>query len=138
MWNPNLPVVGFATPNPLPHQLRGGALGGMQLQLAKEAKIRKNKELVERREKERRDKLEAEEAKVKAEIDEMEVDEEHEAGEKRKREEPAKATSAKKNEMLERQRRQLANVPSGNGEKNKVVTSMNLSDSSSEEESDDN
>jgi hypothetical protein len=138
MWNPNLPVVGFATPNPLPHQLRGGALGGMQLQLAKEAKIRKNKELVERREKERRDKLEAEEAKVKAEIDEIEVDEEHEAGEKRKREEPAKATSAKKNEMLERQRRQLANVPSGNGEKNKVVTSMNLSDSSSEEESDDN
>ena len=22
MWNPNLPVIGFATPNPLPHQLR--------------------------------------------------------------------------------------------------------------------
>ena len=33
MWDPSLPVIGFATPNPLPHQLRGGALGAMQLKL---------------------------------------------------------------------------------------------------------
>jgi hypothetical protein len=29
-WNPQAPVLGFATPNPLPHQLRGGALANLQ------------------------------------------------------------------------------------------------------------
>lgn len=38
-WNPQAPVVGFATPNPLPHQLRGGALGTLQLQRAKQQLI---------------------------------------------------------------------------------------------------
>jgi len=41
MWDPSLPVIGFATPNPLPHQLRGGALGAMQLKLAREEKKRR-------------------------------------------------------------------------------------------------
>lgn len=35
-WNPSLPMIGFATPNPLPHQVRGGVLGAMQLKLAKQ------------------------------------------------------------------------------------------------------
>merc|ERR1719491_1759067 len=26
-WDPTMPMVNFATPNPLPHQIRGGALG---------------------------------------------------------------------------------------------------------------
>ena len=34
-WNPHAPVIGFATPNPMPHQLRGGALGTLQLELAR-------------------------------------------------------------------------------------------------------
>jgi Vitamin-D-receptor interacting Mediator subunit 4 len=34
-WNPQAPVMGFATPHPLPHQLRGGSLGALQLELAK-------------------------------------------------------------------------------------------------------
>ena len=33
-WNPAAPVVGFSTPNPLPHQLRGGALAALQLERA--------------------------------------------------------------------------------------------------------
>ena len=37
-WNPQAPVIGFATPNPLPHQLRGGALGTLQLQRARDGK----------------------------------------------------------------------------------------------------
>lgn len=36
-WNPNAPVVGFSTPSPLPHQLRGGALAALQLERARQA-----------------------------------------------------------------------------------------------------
>ena len=46
-WNPSLPVVHFATPNPLPHQLRQGALGAMQLKL-----VRDERKLKRRRKKE--------------------------------------------------------------------------------------
>lgn len=35
-WNPTLPLIGFSTPNPLPHQIRGGCLGVMQLQQVKQ------------------------------------------------------------------------------------------------------
>jgi hypothetical protein len=35
-WNPAAPVMGFTTPNPMPHQLRGGALAGMQLERARQ------------------------------------------------------------------------------------------------------
>ncbi len=34
MWNPNLPVVGFATPNPLPNHFWGGGLGAWNLRWA--------------------------------------------------------------------------------------------------------
>jgi len=34
-WNPNAPVVGFSTPSPMPHQLRGGALAALQLEMAR-------------------------------------------------------------------------------------------------------
>lgn len=53
MWDPSLPVIGFATPNPLPHQLRGGALGAMQLKLAREEKKRRAQLRLLREEKER-------------------------------------------------------------------------------------
>jgi hypothetical protein len=42
-WNPQAPVMGFATPNPLPHQLRGGALGTLQLELAQAEQERTKK-----------------------------------------------------------------------------------------------
>jgi hypothetical protein len=62
--------VGFATPNPLPHQLRGGALGAMQLRLAREEKKRKRKEVLveEQRQREQRLKLLEESEKLKKEI----------------------------------------------------------------------
>ncbi len=71
-WNTNLPVVGFATPNPQPHQLRGGALGAMQLSLAREEKKRKRKlketMAEEQRQREQRMKLLEEGEKMKKEI----------------------------------------------------------------------
>eukprot|EP00804_Cyclotella_cryptica_P014319 CCRYP_019538-RB/>CCRYP_019538-RB protein AED:0.26 eAED:0.28 QI:0/0/0/1/0/0/2/0/228 len=138
-WNPSLPVVGFATPNPLPHQLRGGSLGGMQLKLAKEEKARKRTEERERRERERARKEEEERARVESlQEEDMLEEEEEEMG----------VTDPKKKEMMERQQRQLVGVSARNGQgkrmvgggsKEVVVASMNLSDdsSSSEEESED-
>eukprot|EP00804_Cyclotella_cryptica_P014320 CCRYP_019538-RA/>CCRYP_019538-RA protein AED:0.24 eAED:0.24 QI:0/-1/0/1/-1/1/1/0/251 len=161
-WNPSLPVVGFATPNPLPHQLRGGSLGGMQLKLAKEEKARKRTEERERRERERARKEEEERARVESlqEEDMLEEEEEEDVpwgggGGKRKRGEDGTVareemgvTDPKKKEMMERQQRQLVGVSARNGQgkrmvgggsKEVVVASMNLSDdsSSSEEESED-
>jgi Vitamin-D-receptor interacting Mediator subunit 4 len=43
-WNPNAPVVGFSTPNPLPHQLRGGALAALQLERARQRQVRQQLE----------------------------------------------------------------------------------------------
>ena len=42
-----MPMVNFSTPNPLPHQLRGGSLAAMQLQGAKLDRTRKNKRRLE-------------------------------------------------------------------------------------------
>lgn len=44
-WNPNLPVMHFSTPNPLPHQLRQGALGAMELNLVKEERMAKRRKM---------------------------------------------------------------------------------------------
>jgi hypothetical protein len=59
-WNPQAPVIGFTTPNPLPHQLRGGALGALQLEMARKSQQDEKKEQLER-------KREREEAKKKEE-----------------------------------------------------------------------
>lgn len=118
MWNPQLPVIGFATPNPLPHQLRGGALGAMQLKMAREEKNRRGQELADKRERERRKKKEEEETlemknTKEADVDDdMDVDKEDDITGKRKRDEdnnPSQqhATSAKK-EMMEQQRKLMA------------------------------
>jgi len=56
-WNPNAPVMGFSTPNPLPHQLRGGALAALQLERARQAE----------RERKRQRQLEKEESTRKQE-----------------------------------------------------------------------
>ncbi|KAI2501668.1 hypothetical protein MHU86_12792 [Fragilaria crotonensis] len=57
-WNPQAPVIGFTTPNPMPHQLRGGALGALQLELARTQQKEAKREQLER-------KREREEAKRK-------------------------------------------------------------------------
>jgi len=46
-WNPAAPVVGFSTPNPLPHQLRGGALAALQLERARQAERTRKRQRVQ-------------------------------------------------------------------------------------------
>jgi len=154
MWNPNLPVVGFATPNPLPHQLRGGALGALQLKLARE-ELKSKQELLNRRRREIEEKeqsriqfKEEEDNKEKKQDDDnMDVDNDNDTPKvgKRKREEETKAVSAKQ-EMMERQKKKdtaaaknKQQQTSGRStrqteeeyQKKKEAANMNLSDSSS-------
>ena len=53
-WNPNVPIYGFVTPNPLPHQLRGGQLAALQLQQAQEDRERKRRAVREEQENKKR------------------------------------------------------------------------------------
>jgi hypothetical protein len=78
-WNPSLPVVHFATPNPLPHQLRQGALGAMQLKL-----VRDERKLKRRRKKEE---------------EEMEILKKQREEEKKKVEESSGSPDPKKKEV---------------------------------------
>ncbi|CAB9514736.1 expressed unknown protein [Seminavis robusta] len=52
-WNPAAPVVGFSTPNPLPHQLRGGALAALQLERARQDERDRKRQKVQEEEKEK-------------------------------------------------------------------------------------
>jgi hypothetical protein len=61
-WNPMAPVVGFSTPNPLPHMLRGGALAALQLEGAKQAETDKKR----KREEEEMEKAAAKKQKEEA------------------------------------------------------------------------
>jgi len=152
MWNPNLPVIGFATPNPLPHQLRGGALGAMQLKMAREEKNRKIKEAADYlREKERREKTEEEEEEhelSKKESEEaMDVDETTGEGgdDAAASAEGIMAMDPKKQEMIGKQKRRMEQVAANGQNKQttaemqakKEAANMNLSDSSSSEEDSD-
>mmetsp|Transcript_12614 Transcript_12614/g.24623 ORF Transcript_12614/g.24623 Transcript_12614/m.24623 type:complete len:273 (-) Transcript_12614:58-876(-) len=165
-WNPNLPVIGFATPNPLPHQLRGGALGAMQLRMVREERMRKRREVEDLRERERRAREEEEERRLRKLREEeegedgMDLDDAEGGGMagKRKREHAVDGSNRdegdidpKKRELLERQKRQMAQM-AANGQRagntaaarqtaeevraKKEMANMNLSDSSSSDEED--
>eukprot|EP00986_Skeletonema_menzelii_P005162 scaffold1816_cov147-Skeletonema_menzelii.AAC.2 len=151
MWNADLPVIGFARPTPLPHQLRGGALGAMQLKMAREEKNRKIKEAADNlREKERKEKKDVEEdehdATKEESEDAMDIDEATKEGEvKAATPTEGKALDPKKQEMIGKQKRRLEQV-SANGQNKqttaemqakKAAANMNLSESSSSEEDSD-
>jgi hypothetical protein len=122
-WHPSAPVVGFSTPNPLPHQLRGGALAGLELERARQE---------ERSQKRKRQAAEEEEqakAKKAAEV-------ESKKSEEPKDSEPyGKPVSAKTAPDLGQAtlRRTSAARPAPQA----LQTTMNLSDSSSEEDESD-
>ena len=42
-WRSDVPIHGFVTPNPLPHQLRGGALAALQLEAARDERVRRRR-----------------------------------------------------------------------------------------------
>jgi len=133
-WNPQAPVMGFATPNPLPHQLRGGALGTLQLERARDSK-RKRAELKEREETEAKEMAKME---VEKEIIEREVD----------AEETKEARDPKRREVLQHEIELDLKTQTDISEsihksqkkqppKQQVLAAdMNLSDSSSDDESD--
>ena len=116
-WNPMAPVVGFSTPNPLPHQLRGGAMAALQLERARKVEGDKKR----RREEEEE---EAKAAKKLAEAQAMNVEE---------------SKAQKRPEQTNRPRPEIQNRRiSQQRPKAQKVDDMNLSDSdSSDEESDD-
>jgi hypothetical protein len=122
-WNPNLPVIHFSTPNPLPHQLRQGALGAMELNLVKEERLAKKRKIQEdlRQKKileESKKKVEAKDPKKKEVNEHLKIDED---------------------EALRRMEKKRAAVKSEKQQKKAAAMSMNLSDSddsSEEDESD--
>jgi hypothetical protein len=122
-WNPAAPVMGFSTPNPLPHQLRGGALAALQLERARQD---------ERSQKRKRQEEEEEQAKAKkmAEVQESKSNKPagtNEAGAPTTR--PPDSSEKPEGQTVRRASRPAPQV---------LQTTMNLSDSSSsEEESDD-
>jgi hypothetical protein len=144
-WNPQAPVTGFATPNPLPHQLRGGALGTLQLERARAAKRqRQEQERTAAEQKSKQQKQQPPEP-VKMDIEPETVVEETKED---IAEEAQEARDPKRREVVEHEheldRRTQSDISLSihisqqkQPPKQQVLTAdMNLSDSSRDEESD--
>lgn len=114
-WNPAAPVMGFSTPNPLPHQLRGGALAALELEQARQE---------ERSQKRKRQEEEEEQAKAKKMAEELES----KANKTTDVNPNQRPDSAKKHTTSPNVRRPSRPAPQV------LQTTMNLSDSSSSEE----
>ena len=135
-WNPNAPVVGFSTPNPLPHMLRGGTLAALQLEGAKQeaAEI----DLKRKRQQEMELVASAKKKKQKeqaAEEEGQDAANNHNQNKKRKDEEGANAAAAAavaKRRLSQQQQQQQQQRQSIQMK----VTSMNLDSSSSSEDDD--
>ena len=130
-WNPQAPLTGFSTPNPLPHQLRGGVLAARQLEDAKQA---------ERDEKRR--KLEEKRMKIE-ESKKLEGKSETNSTSGAVSEDAVMDPKRRENQVLERKLRAgIKESIEQRGRRPSVSsptiqdTSMNLSDSSSDEEDD--
>ena len=128
-WNPNLPVVHFATPNPLPHQLRQGALGALQLTLAREERRRKRRRIQEEKEKKVQLELEAKNQSSMAKGNESPDPKLKEVEDRYRLEQETKRRMRK--ERKDRHQEQRLHPHSKELEKNKPAATMNLSDSSS-------
>jgi hypothetical protein len=141
-WNPNLPVIHFSTPNPLPHQLRQGEMGAMELKMAKEERTRKRRKIQEEKmqqkalqESQRRNSQvlqmdRAHDPKKREIMDHMQMD--HEESERRRMEQDKKRMVVDRNIGRSRDEQETTR-----GSAAGVNTSMNLSESSEEEEEDD-
>lgn len=107
-WNPAAPVMGFSTPNPLPHQLRGGALAALQLDRARQTERLRKRQRAE------------EEAKAEEKVVEDKQQE---------------VQPSKKDPPLQQPQQAPLRAPGATAKR--VDVSMNLSDSSSSDEEDD-
>lgn len=118
-WNPAAPVIGFSTPNPMPHQLRGGALAALQLERARQE---------ERSQKRKRQEEEQEKAKAKKMAEEKESKSNKPAGTNQPVAPMDSAPTKPGSQSVRRASRPAPQV---------LQTTMNLSDSSSSEEESD-
>ena len=149
-WNPNAPLIGFATPNPLPHQLRGGALAALQLEraraMAAKAVVEQESESNNKR---KRLQQEAEEQQRKQKEESSKKQQEHTRREqdlvdvdpkRREVSQHEKELDRSKSDVSnEEKQRRMMTMAAGGGRKRQQVeqqqkpvdVSMNLSDSSS-------
>ena len=130
-WNPNLPVIHFSTPNPLPHQLRQGALGAMELKLVREERAAKRRKI----EQDQLNKRALEESK-KRNSETVQRDQSKDAKKKEVMEHYKEEDDEANRRLVEKRQQALKRRREHKPAKN---TSMNLSDSedsSSEEDSD--
>lgn len=136
-WSPNAPLVGFSTPNPLPHQLRGGALAALQLERARAAEREKKRQRLQQQEESKR---------AESVHSEHGGDQDMADSESNNRLDPKRREVSAHEHELDRSR---SDIGRSDAEKKRVRVappqqqvpqqdvSMNLSDSSSEEEEDD-
>ena len=114
-WNPMAPVIGFSTPNPMPHQLRGGALATLQLERAKQAEADKKRIKLQQL----REKTQKTAQKAEKETEQIPLND------------PKRVEIRDHKSSEPMQRRAQPQV------KPKIQVSMNLSDSSSSDDEDD-
>jgi hypothetical protein len=119
-WNPMAPVVGFSTPNPLPHQLRGGALATLQLERARQD---------ERKTKRKRQEEEQEAAKAKKRMEAETQQTSNTTQEQPNQSQQQSATNPKAAATTSQPMRRAARP-----QPQVLATTMNLSDSSSSED----
>ena len=141
-WNPNAPVVGFSTPNPLPHQLRGGALAALELQRARrqqKAEQDQKKRKRQEQEEEKAKKIKEDEEKSKQQ-DAMDIDEDA----SKTKNDPKAADAASHRPPTARPAPGTAVVRTPTQQQQQqaaqqqvTATTMNLSDSSSSDDDDD-
>jgi hypothetical protein len=138
-WNPQAPVTGFATPNPLPHQLRGGALGTLQLERARAAKRQRQEQ--EKTNAEQKTQQETQPPPPPEPMDMEQPQETQEEIEEAARDPKRKEVVQHEHELDRRTQSDISKSIHRSQQKQppkqQVLTAdMNLSDSSSDEESD--
>lgn len=138
-WNPAAPVMGFTTPAPMPHQLRGGALAGMQLERARQAERDKKRQRVEQEQQQEQEAAAAAaEEKDSSKGTPMEVDEKMALDPKKKEVSELDKELQRTRSDLNRQDTAARDARSAQLQRAKSQdVSMNLSDSSSSDDDDD-
>jgi hypothetical protein len=133
-WNPAAPVVGFSTPNPLPHQLRGGALASLQLDRARQAESDKKRRRQEEEELEQKAAKKQAEAEAQSKTEKQAEQSSHPKAQLQVRVQAE--SQAQQPPQAQPQRPQInRRVSASYPPQPTTDANMNLSDSSSEEES---
>jgi hypothetical protein len=136
-WNPSAPVVGFSTPSPMPHHLRGGALAALQLQRAQVAQQESKRQKVRQQQ----------QHEEQEETQKMDIDQQHHQGSTSAtplQHDPKRRELSVHNQDLDRSVSDLGRLEQQAKQQqqkpvnaSRVDVSMNLSDSSSSDDDED-